>query len=121
MNTAVEADRALLRRRAEELPTVGLCAVAATTDELVDPLVLPTQMAVDDDVVEDVPGVLRAVRGPAAAGGRVAGLGAGGDGVRPGRPVAGRRGPDAGRVRPVSYAATFAKLKTQVSSDSAEW
>ena len=52
MNAAVEADRALLRRRAEELPTVGLCAVAATTDELVDPLVLPTQMAVDDDVVE---------------------------------------------------------------------
>jgi hypothetical protein len=63
MNAAVEADRALLRRRAEELPTVGLCAVAATTDELVDPLVLPTRMAVDDDVVEDVPGVLRAVRG----------------------------------------------------------
>ena len=53
----------LLRRRGEELPTVALCAVAAAADELVDPLVLPTLMAVDHDVVEDVPGVLRAVQG----------------------------------------------------------
>ena len=67
MNAAMEANRELLwpllRRRGEELPTVALCAVAAAADELVDPLVLPTLMAVDHDVVEDVPGVLRA--GPA--------------------------------------------------------
>jgi len=59
MNAAMEANRELLwpllRRRGEELPTVALCAVATAADELVDPLVLPTLMAVDHDVVEDVP------------------------------------------------------------------
>ena len=72
MDAAVETDRellwALLRERADELPTEALCAVSAAVDELIDPLTLPTLVPIDP-VVGDVAEVLRAVRGPDAGGG----------------------------------------------------
>lgn len=67
MDLAVEADRellaALLRRHGEALPVDVWCAVSAAADELIDPLVAPTLVEVDETASADLAAVVAEVRG----------------------------------------------------------
>lgn len=67
LDPAVEADRelllAVLRRHGDGLSTEVLCGLAAAADELVDPLVLPTLVEVEDSASADVAVAVRGVRG----------------------------------------------------------
>lgn len=66
LDPQMEADRELLlaalRRHADSLPSLLLCDLRAASDELVDPLVLPTLSHVDPADTGDLLGVVRAVR-----------------------------------------------------------